>query len=296
MKQVQGLYSNPHGHWVGDGFPVRSLFDYQGLGRELSPFLMLDYAGPADFAPAARPRGVGQHPHRGFETVTIVYEGEVAHRDSTGQGGVIGPGDVQWMTAGAGILHEEFHSEKFTRQGGRLHMVQLWVNLPAKDKMTPPGYQAIADADIPRVALAGGAGEVRVIAGTFGQATGAARTFSPMQVLELNLKAGHTVHLPVQEGWNTALVLLDGALCVAGEDAVGPAQLVVLSQEGDALALEARSDVKALLLSGQPLNEPIVGHGPFVMNTPQEIRQAITDFNSGKFGQMAAAGAGRPNA
>lgn len=156
MKKVLGIYSNPHGHWVGDGFPVRSLFDYQGLGRELSPFLMLDYAGPADFAPAVRPRGVGQHPHRGFETVTIVYEGEVAHRDSTGQGGVIGPGDVQWMTAGAGILHEEFHSETFTRQGGRLHMVQLWVNLPAKDKMTPPGYQAVLDKDIARVPLEGG--------------------------------------------------------------------------------------------------------------------------------------------
>ena len=286
MKTVLGIHSNPHGHWVGDGFPVRSLFDYQGLGRELSPFLMLDYAGPADFAPAARPRGVGQHPHRGFETVTIVYEGEVAHRDSTGQGGVIGPGDVQWMTAGAGILHEEFHSEAFTRQGGRLHMVQLWVNLAARDKMTAPGYQAILDAEIPRVALPGGAGEVRVIAGTFGQTAGAARTFSPMQVLDLNLKAGHTAVLPAQAGWNTALVLLDGQVRVAGHDAAGPAQLVVLSQEGDALELVARTDVKALLLSGQPLNEPIVGHGPFVMNTTQEIRQAILDFNSGRFGQM----------
>ena len=286
MKTVLGIHSNPRGHWVGDGFPVRSLFDYQGLGRELSPFLMLDYAGPADFAPAARPRGVGQHPHRGFETVTIVYEGEVAHRDSTGQGGVIGPGDVQWMTAGAGILHEEFHSETFTRQGGRLHMVQLWVNLPARDKMTPPGYQAILDAQIPRVALEGGAGEVRVIAGTFGQTTGAASTFTPMQVLDLNLKAGHMACLPAHEGWNTALVLLDGDVRVAGEAASGPAQLVVLSQPGDALEIEALTDVKALLLSGQPLNEPIVGHGPFVMNTPQEIRQAIVDFNSGKFGSM----------
>ena len=286
MKTVLGIHSNPRGHWVGDGFPVRSLFDYQGLGRELSPFLMLDYAGPADFAPAARPRGVGQHPHRGFETVTIVYEGEVAHRDSTGQGGVIGPGDVQWMTAGAGILHEEFHSETFTRQGGRLHMVQLWVNLPARDKMTPPGYQAILDGQIPRVALEGGAGEVRVIAGTFDQTTGAARTFTPMQVLDLNLKAGHTARLPAHEGWNTALVLLNGDVRVAGQAAAGPAQLVVLSQPGDALEIEARTDVKALLLSGQPLNEPIVGHGPFVMNTPQEIRQAIVDFNSGKFGSM----------
>jgi len=289
MKRILGIYSNPHGHWVGDGFPVRSLFDYQGLGQQLSPFLMLDYAGPADFAPAARPRGVGQHPHRGFETVTIVYEGEVAHRDSTGQGGVIGPGDVQWMTAGAGILHEEFHSEAFTRQGGRLHMVQLWVNLPARNKMTPPGYQAILDAEIPRVALEGGAGEARVIAGTFGAVTGAASTFTPMQVIDLSLQAGGTVRLPVHDGWTTALVVLAGQVRVNGEQDAGEAQLVVLSQEGDALTLEASTGVngvKALLLSGQPLNEPIVGHGPFVMNTMQEIRQAIVDFNSGRFGQM----------
>ena len=287
MKQVLGVHSNPRGHWVGDGFPVRSLFDYQGLGQQLSPFLLLDYAGPADFTPAAVPRGVGQHPHRGFETVSIVYEGEVAHRDSTGQGGVIGPGDVQWMTAGAGILHEEFHSEAFTHQGGRLHMVQLWVNLPAKDKMTPPAYQALLDADIPRVALAGGAGEARVIAGEFGGVTGAAHTFSPMQVLDLSLAAGQSVRLPVAEGWNTALVVLAGQARINGAHRATQAQLVVLSQQGDALQLEAETEVKALLLSGQPLNEPIVGHGPFVMNTMAEIRQAITDFNSGRFGQMA---------
>ena len=285
MKTVQGIHSNPHGHWVGDGFPVRSLFDYQGLGRQLSPFLMLDHAGPADFAPAARPRGVGQHPHRGFETVTLVYEGEVAHRDSTGQGGVIGPGDVQWMTAGAGILHEEFHSEAFTRRGGRLHMVQLWVNLPARDKMTPPGYQAILDAQIPRVPLSGGAGEARVIAGSFGAATGPARTFSPLQVIDLAIPADQTVQLPLHAGWNTALVVLTGQVRVDAHT-VGPAQLVVLSQEGDALTLSTQTQVQALLLSGQPLNEPIVGHGPFVMNTTQEIRQAILDFNSGRFGQM----------
>lgn len=287
MKTVRGIYSNPQGHWVGDGFPVRSLFDYQGLGQQLSPFLLLDYAAPADFTPTDRPRGVGPHPHRGFETVTIVYDGEVAHRDSTGQGGVIGPGDVQWMTAGAGILHEEFHSEAFTRQGGRLHMVQLWVNLPARDKMTAPGYQAILDAEIPRVALSGGAGEARVIAGAFGSVTGAARTFSPLQVLDLSVQAGQTVRLPLHEGWNTALVLLDGQARIQGEQAVQAAQLAVLSQDGDELVLEADTPVKALLLSGLPLGEPVVGHGPFVMNTVQEIRQAIADFNAGQFGQMA---------
>jgi len=287
MKKVRGIYSNPQGHWVGDGFPVRSLFDYQGLGKQLSPFLLLDYAGPADFAPTQKPRGVGQHPHRGFETVTIVYEGEVAHRDSTGQGGVIGPGDVQWMTAGAGILHEEFHSEAFTRQGGRLHMVQLWVNLFAKDKMTQPGYQSILNADIPRVLLQGAAGEARVIAGTFGGVIGAAETFSPMQVIDLSVKAGQSVRLQVNEGWNTALVVLSGNVRINAEHAAHEAQLVVLSPEGDVLTLETETDVKALLLSGQALNEPIVGHGPFVMNTAEEIRQAIVDFNNGQFGQMA---------
>jgi len=287
MKKVRGIYSNPQGHWVGDGFPVRSLFDYQGLGKQLSPFLLLDYAGPADFAPTQKPRGVGQHPHRGFETVTIVYEGEVAHRDSTGQGGVIGPGDVQWMTAGAGILHEEFHSEAFTRQGGRLHMVQLWVNLFAKDKMTQPGYQSILNADIPRVLLQGAAGVARVIAGTFGGVIGAAETFSPMQVIDLSVKAGQSVRLQVNEGWNTALVVLSGNVRINAEHAAHEAQLVVLSPEGDVLTLETETDVKALLLSGQALNEPIVGHGPFVMNTAEEIRQAIVDFNNGQFGQMA---------
>ena len=193
MKTVRGIHSKPHMHWVGDGFPVRSLFDYQGLGKQLSPFLLLDHAGPAEFSPATKPRGVGQHPHRGFETVSIVYEGEVAHRDSTGQGGVIGPGDVQWMTAGAGILHEEFHSEAFTQKGGQLHMVQLWVNLPAKDKMTAPGYQAILSAEIPKVEIQNGAANARVIAGEFLGARGAAHTFTPMQVVDLAVKAGHSV-------------------------------------------------------------------------------------------------------
>jgi redox-sensitive bicupin YhaK (pirin superfamily) len=286
MKTVLGLYSNPHSHWVGDGFPVRSLFDYQGLGRQLSPFLLLDYAAPTEFTPAERPRGVGQHPHRGFETVTIVYEGEVAHRDSTGQGGVIGPGDVQWMTAGAGILHEEFHSQAFTRRGGRMQMVQLWVNLPARDKMTAPGYQAIVDAQIPRIRWADGAGEARVIAGQFEGVTGPARTFSPLQVVDLTVRDGQQVRLGAPEGWNTALVVLSGEARLQGEHVADPAQLAVLSQQGEGLQLQAQGEVRALLLSGQPLNEPIVGHGPFVMNTPQEIRQAIVDFNAGRFGQM----------
>jgi redox-sensitive bicupin YhaK (pirin superfamily) len=273
-------------HWVGDGFPVRSLFDYQGLGKQLSPFLLLDHAGPADFAPSNKPRGVGQHPHRGFETVSIVYEGEGAHRDSTGQGGVIGPGDVQWMTAGAGILHEEFHSPAFTRMGGQLHMVQLWVNLPAKDKMTAPGYQAILNADIPKVEIDNGAATARVIAGEFLGARGVAHTFTPMQVVDLAMEAGTSVRLPAHVGWNTALVILKGKTQINQEHAAHEAQLVVFSQEGDALVIDTKEDVQALLLSGRPLNEPIVGHGPFVMNTMDEIKQAFVDFQSGGFGRM----------
>ena len=286
MKTVRGIYSNPHMHWVGDGFPVRSLFDYQGLGKQLSPFLLLDHAGPAEFAPSNKPRGVGQHPHRGFETVSIVYEGEVAHRDSTGQGGVIGPGDVQWMTAGSGILHEEFHSPAFTHKGGQLHMVQLWVNLPAKDKMTAPGYQAILNAEIPKVEIDNGAATARVIAGEFLGALGAAHTFTPMQVVDLAIQAGTSVRLPAHVGWNTALVILKGKAQINQEHAAHEAQLVVFSQEGDALVIDAKEDVQALLLSGLPLDEPIVGHGPFVMNTMDEIKQAFVDFQSGGFGRM----------
>jgi redox-sensitive bicupin YhaK (pirin superfamily) len=286
MKKILGVYSSPRPHWVGDGFPVRSLFSYDSMGRQVSPFLLLDYAGPAQFAPTEEPRGVGQHPHRGFETVTIVYKGEVAHRDSTGQGGSIGPGDVQWMTAGAGILHEEFHSEAFTRSGGELEMVQLWVNLPAKDKMTAPGYQAITDAQIPSVPLPGDGGSVRVIAGAYDGHKGAARTFTPIDVWDLRLKPDRSVELSLPEGRTVALVVLRGTVLVNGAEVAREAQLVLLDPQGTSLTLEANSDAIVLLLSGEPIDEPIVGHGPFVMNTAAEIRQAINDFNSGRFGQM----------
>ncbi|GAA5786768.1 pirin family protein [Chitiniphilus shinanonensis] len=286
MKQVLGIYSAPHGHWVGDGFPVRSMFSYHSHGAQLSPFLLLDYAGPADFTPTTRRRGVGQHPHRGFETVTIVYKGEVAHRDSTGRGGVIGPGDVQWMTAGAGILHEEFHSEDFARRGGTLDMVQLWVNLPARDKMTEPGYQPIRDAEIPRVALPGEAGTVRVIAGDYAGRAGPARTFSPMHVWDLQLRGGHLTDWRVPESWHSALVVLKGTVEVNGQAIAREAQLVVLDPADGEFTLEAAGDASVLLLSGEPIDEPIVGHGPFVMNSEQQIAEAIDDFNSGRFGRI----------
>lgn len=289
MKKILGTYSAPRPHWVGNGFPVRSLFSYDTLGRHASPFLLLDYAGPAQFTPTTQPRGVGQHPHRGFETVTIVYKGEVSHRDSTGQGGTIGPGDVQWMTAGAGILHEEFHSEAFTRDGGELEMVQLWVNLPARDKMATPGYQAIVDAQIPSVPLPEGAGTVRVIAGDYLGHKGPARTFTPIDVWDLRLNQGAQVTLPVPEGHTAAVVVLRGTVQVNGETVVRDAQMVLLDRAGDALTLDANNDAVVLLLSGEPIDEPIVGHGPFVMNTRDEIVQAMKDFGSGKFGQMPEA-------
>ena len=288
MKKILGIYSAPRGHWVGDGFPVRSLFSYDNLGQHLSPFLMLDYAGPAQFAPASRKRGVGVHPHRGFETVTIVYQGEVDHRDSTGAGGHIGPGDVQWMTAASGILHEEFHSEAFTRNGGTLEMVQLWVNLPAKDKKADPGYQTLLDKDIPSVALADDAGRVRVIAGEFDGYRGPANTFTPIDVWDVRLNQGHSSRMQVPDGHTLALVVLKGTVQINGDAVAREAQLVQFERDGSEIVIEANSDATLLLLSGEPIDEPVVGYGPFVMNTQAEIAQAINDFNSGKFGRMRA--------
>jgi quercetin 2,3-dioxygenase len=293
QKRVAGVFPSPKGHWVGDGFPVRSLFTYDKLGQHLSPFLLLDYAGPAEFSPASRPRGVGEHPHRGFETVTIVYAGEVAHRDSAGNGGLIGPGDVQWMTAASGILHEEFHSPQFTRRGGSLEMVQLWVNLPAKDKMSAPHYQTLLNSNIPDVALPGHAGRVRVIAGEYADHSGPAATFTELNVWDVRLDAGRAVSLRVPDGHNTAIAVLKGTIGVQdaqeanGLRAVHHAELLVLDRAGDEVHIEAGTgDTVFLVLSGEPIAEPIVGYGPFVMNSRQEIETAVSDFKTGKFGRM----------
>lgn len=286
MKQITGIYTAPSQHWVGDGFPVRSMFSYQTHGEQLSPFLLLDYAGPHHFPAGTGKRGVGEHPHRGFETVTVVYSGEVEHRDSTGRGGIIGPGDVQWMTAGAGILHEEFHSAEFTRTGGELKMIQLWVNLPAKDKMTQPGYQSITADVIPDVELPNNAGHMRVIAGRYEDIVGPAHTFSPLNVWDLQLNQSQEITLHQPAGWSTALVVLEGEVVVNGEGSAREGQLVVLSQKGEALHLSASSNAKVLLMAGEPLQEPIVGYGPFVMNTKAQIAEAVRDFNSGRFGQI----------
>ncbi len=286
MKKVIGVQGNNQGHWVGDGFPVRTLFFYQNLGKQMSPFLMLDYAGPHDFPTTSSKKGVGSHPHRGFETVTIVYKGEVSHKDSTGQGGTIGPGDVQWMTAGAGILHEEFHSEQFARDGGVLEMIQLWVNLPAKDKMAKPTYQAILDKEIPLINLSDPIGTARVIAGQYEGQNGPARTFTPMNVIDLSVKKGSSLDIPAPEGWNTSLVVLKGAIESEGSEA-SAGRMLMFSRQGQGIRITAQEDSVVLLLSGEPIDEPIVGYGPFVMNTKEEIAQAVADFNNGSFGSIS---------
>ncbi len=286
MKQPVGLYHAPAGHWVGDGFPVRSLFSYDRLGRHVSPFLLFDYAGPQLFDPTQQRRGVGAHPHRGFETVSIVYGGGVAHRDSAGNGGVIGPGDVQWMTAGSGLLHEEFHSEQFAREGGLLEMVQLWVNLPASAKSVPPRYQTIVDAQIPVLGLPGGAGQVRLIAGEWQGQRGPADTHTPLWVWDVALALGAEVDFPVPAGWNVVVALLHGELDVGASQSMGPADMALFDASATGLRLKAKADCRLVLLAGEPIDEPIVGYGPFVMNTRAEIEAAFADYHAGVYGQM----------
>lgn len=288
MKNITGIYSAPRAHWVGNGFPVRSLFTYERLGaHHVTPFLMLDYAGPKEFKPAVKPRGVGAHPHRGFETVTIVYEGEVEHRDSTGSGGVIGPGDVQWMTAGSGIVHEEFHSPAFTERGGRFEVVQLWVNLAAADKSAPPAYQSLKAAEIPRLELAEGAGQLAVIAGEVAGKRGPARTFSPVNVWDLRLNQGGATTLDVPEGHTTMIVVLSGTVQLNGTKIVRDAELALFAREGREIVVEANNDAKLLVLTGEPIDEPVVGYGPFVMSSNEEIEESIRQFQAGKFGATA---------
>jgi redox-sensitive bicupin YhaK (pirin superfamily) len=287
MRTILGVYNGSRQHWVGDGFPVRTLFSQETLGRHISPFLMLDYAPPTKFDPAARPRGVGQHPHRGFETVTIVYGGEVEHRDSTGAGGRIGPGDVQWMTAASGILHEEFHSERFTREGGTLEMAQLWVNLRAKDKDAPAGYQTLTSDQIPTVALDDDAGRVRVIAGAYRGHKGPANTFSPMDVWDVRLRGGASTTLDLPEDRTAAVIVLRGAVTLEEGTTLRDGQLALLDRGDGGVALAADVDTTLLVLSGDPIDEPVVAYGPFVMNTVEEIREAQRDFARGRFGRIA---------
>jgi quercetin 2,3-dioxygenase len=287
MKQIQRVVRNVHPHWVGDGFPVRTLFSYGEEAAEVSPFLLLDYGGPHEFAPTDRQLGVGEHPHRGFETVTIVYEGSLEHRDSTGAHGKIGPGDVQWMTAASGVVHAEFHSREFARTGGLFEMVQLWVNLPAREKMSPPRYQEILDRQIPRVDLEQAAGTVRVIAGEWGTATGVARTVTPLCVFDMRLKGGHEITAPAAEGHTAILLVQHGGLTV-NEQSLAEGELAILERSGRDVALRCQDEAMVLMLTGEPIDEPVVGQGPFVMNTREEIRQAMHDYQSGRIGRLTS--------
>jgi redox-sensitive bicupin YhaK (pirin superfamily) len=278
MKNILRIYRKPEGHWVGDGFPVHTVLDYQ-RHPELSPFLLLDHFGPADFPPAETPRGVGWHPHRGFETVTVLLEGEVEHEDTAGNGGRIGPGEVQWMTAGAGLLHKEFHSEAMTRRGGRFHGLQLWVNLPARFKMTPPRYQTLTARDIPIV------DGVRVIAGEFRGVKGPAQTFTPINLLLVSLKAGNALELDLRDGCSAALYVAEGKI-EANAEAVGAGELAVFDRKGSQGAITAQTDAIVFVMNGAPIDEPIAGYGPFVMNTSREIQQAFADYHAGRLGTI----------
>jgi hypothetical protein len=287
VKTVVEVHGHGSAHMVGDGFPVRNLIPGDSVGEQLSPFLLLDYAGPTYFPPTDTPRGIGEHPHRGFETVTIVYEGVVAHRDSAGNAGVIGPGDVQWMTAASGIVHEEMHGKAWAKQGGTLHAIQLWVNLPKTYKMSKPGYQTLLSEDIPTVELDGGAGRLRVIAGEFQGVKGPAKTYTPVHLYDLRVKAGHRAEVTVPARLNAAVFVLQGEVSINGAGSVKEAELARLDKAGEQIVIEARSDGTLLVLGGEAIHEPIARYGPFVMNTQAELLQAVDDYRMGKMGHLS---------
>jgi hypothetical protein len=283
ILQVSGPGSN---HWVGDGFPVRNLFPSNGIDAQVNPFLMLDYAGPRDFAPTKKHQGVDEHPHRGFETVTIAYQGAVEHRDSAGNAGTIFPGDVQWMTAASGVVHEEKHEKAFAEKGGVFEMVQLWVNLPAAVKMSAPCYQAITKEQIPTAEL-GAESYARVIAGELNGVKGPAKTFTPVNVFDVRAKAGEKFELPLPTGQNAAVILLKGKVTLNGATALeGEAQIAVLDADGDGVYVDVAEDSTLLVLTGEPINEPVASYGPFVMNTREELAQAVEDYRRGKMGHL----------
>jgi redox-sensitive bicupin YhaK (pirin superfamily) len=286
LRTVESIYKSTTFHWVGNGFFVSTYFPSEKIPSErVSPFVLMDYSPPKEFSALARgKRGVGWHPHRGFETVTLAWEGAVAHRDNAGHAGLIGPGDVQWMTAASGIFHEEYHEETFTRGGGRMHMMQLWVNLPKKDKMAAPGYQPIIAADIPSVPVPGG-GHVRVIAGEHEGARGPAHTFTPITMLDAQLSKGAHLRVSLPLSYNALAVVAHGRVR-AGASEAGAGEVVLFANDAPSLELTAQEDAHVILLSGQPLNEPVVQYGPFVMNTVAEIEQAMVDVNRGKFGPV----------
>jgi redox-sensitive bicupin YhaK (pirin superfamily) len=286
-RTVESVHRATTFHWVGNGFHVSTYFPSGGLpAARTSPFVLMDYGPSKEFSPLARgKRGVGWHPHRGFETVTLSWEGAVAHRDNAGHAGVIGPGDVQWMTAGGGIFHEEYHEESFSRRGGNLHMMQLWVNLPSAHKGAAPDYQAITADQIPRIELPDGAGAVRVIAGTFGEARGPAHTFTPIHMLDVSLAAGGSVPIELPRSYNAMAVVAKGRVR-SGDETAHAGELLLFAQDGERALLTAENDSHVIFLAGQPIDEPVVQYGPFVMNTADEIRQAMVDVQAGRFGSI----------
>ena len=285
-EQVK-VYQPGSQHVVGDGFHVRNLLPSNDLDLELSPFIMLDYAGPTFYPATDTPRGVGEHPHRGFETVTIVYQGIVAHRDSAGNSGVIGPGDVQWMTAASGIVHEEMHEREWAKRGGTLQAIQLWVNLPKAFKMSAPGYQTIVKDQIPVVQLDGGAGSLHVIAGSVRGAKGPAKTFTPIELYDLRLRAGHSLPLQIAKGYNVGLFVLSGRVTIAGSHRLAEADLAVWTSTGEAVTITGEEDALILVMAGEAIHEPVARYGPFVMNTQAELVQAVNDYQAGKMGHLS---------
>ncbi|EMK0760589.1 pirin family protein [Acinetobacter baumannii] len=284
MKSLAFIHRNDTRFAVGDFYPVLSVFSYHELGNTLSPFLLLDHLGPGKIAPSMKRRGVNDHPHRGFETVTLIYAGELEHKDSSGGGGSISAGDVQWMTAGAGVIHRELFSEEFSKSGGTFEMIQLWVNLPAADKMNSPRYQSLKKAEIPVVKLENEAGFVRIIAGRFNHVIGPALTHTPITLLDIELRAGQQAGFPAQSGETTLVYLRSGrAQFQKDEEVLEEQGLAVMSNQGEHLSITALQSCKLLILTGQPITEPINGHGPFVMNTYDEILQAYDDIKNGRF-------------
>ncbi|WP_452232269.1 pirin family protein [Lacinutrix sp. MEBiC02595] len=273
-------------HFVGDGFRVHNFIPGTSTMQRMDPFIMLDYNSKFNFPATDKPKGVGVHPHRGFETVTIAYKGRVQHDDSSGGGGIIGEGDVQWMTAASGVLHKEFHETEWSKTGGEFQMVQLWVNLPAKDKMSTPKYQAISNSEITKVALPDAAGEVEVIAGEFQGNKGAASTFSPINMFNVKLKKGGKTQLSFPEHYTTSILMVEGAAKVNEIVDAPQDHFVMFKNDGETFSIEAVEDAVILVLSGEPINEPIAAHGPFVMNTEAELMEAFQDFNTGKFGYL----------
>jgi len=286
MKTLNQILPKPRAHWVGDGFNVFPVFANLAFTNDISPFLMFDHAAPKEFKPTQKKLGVGQHPHRGFETVTIAYQGEVEHGDSVGNRGVIGPGDCQWMTAASGIIHEEFHSREFAKKGGTFEMAQLWVNLPAEHKMIPPRYQPLIDKEIPRVSLPDGQGEVKLYAGDYNGTKGSASTFTPINLWDVTLNpTGEQADIQIPASHNTLLFVRQGRVQVEDNEMVA-AQVAHFNMDGDYISVKNLGSEPAdlLIMSGEPLNEPIAARGPFVMNTQAEIRQANVDFQSGRMG------------